>query len=300
MNALNGCTAIATNTINPNVTPPGTVALAPITLPCGQTTTVITAGTTTTSSTYSYTWKGPLLAGMSCPGGPACYSTQVNMPGTYYVSITNTVNGCSSTNSVVVNAGTVSASFDTDPDFGFAPLTVNFNNTSNLGSLTSGTVSTTWNYGNGMTYTASGSSPSYSTTGYPDGLAVYQSAGSYTVWMIITQNTGTASCIGTASAVVTVDLPSDLTVPNVFTPNGDGVNDEFTLLTTNLTNITCVIFDRWGVKVYDVTSEKGNISWDGKNFSNKDVPAGTYFYILKAKGKDMKDFELKGPISLFR
>jgi hypothetical protein len=61
--------------------------------------------------------------------------------------------------------------------------------------------------------------------------------------------------------------------------------------------------------MYDVTSEKGNISWDGKNFSNKDVPAGTYFYILSATGKDGKtswiddkgqEIKQTGTISLFR
>ena len=78
------------------------------------------------------------------------------------------------------------------------------------------------------------------------------------------------------------------------------VNDVFFLQTTNLTEITCLIYDRWGVKMYDVTSDKGNIAWDGKTFGNKDVPAGTYFYILKAKGKDLKDYEYTGTVSLFR
>jgi len=118
--------------------------------------------------------------------------------------------------------------------------------------------------------------------------------------MIVSQSTGTASCVGTASTVITVDLPSKLEIPNVFTPNSDGVNDVFMLQTTNLTEITCTIFDRWGVKMYGVKADKGNIEWDGKNLGNKDVPAGTYFYILKAKGKDLKDYEQKGTINLYR
>lgn len=52
--------------------------------------------------------------------------------------------------------------------------------------------------------------------------------------------------------------------------------------------------------MYDVKSESGNVSWDGKNFGGKEVPVGTYFYILKAKGKDGEDYEQKGSISLFR
>ncbi len=103
--------------------------------------------------------------------------------------------------------------------------------------------------------------------------------------------------------------PQGLPGINCWDTDGDGVNDHFTLLTTNLTGITCTIYDRWGVKMYDVTSEKGNISWDGKNFSGKDVPAGTYFYILSAEGKDGKtawldekgqEIKQQGTISLFR
>jgi len=301
MNALNGCTAQATNTVQLNVTPPATFALAPMYINCGASTTTLIAGhtgSTAAPGTYSYTWDGPPLAGMSCPGGVNCYSSTANMPGDYDVFILNTVNGCSASNSVTVYAGVLSASFTANPYTGFSPLSVNFDNTTALQNLTTGTVTTTWNYGNGISMTYSGTSSSYSVP--IDGSSIYQSAGSYTVYMIVSQTTGTASCIGTASTVITVELPSKLDVPNVFTPNADGVNDVFMLQTTNLTEITCTIFDRWGVKMYDVKADKGNISWDGKNFSNKDVPAGTYFYILKAKGKDLKDYEQKGTVSLYR
>ncbi|HWY11570.1 MAG TPA: gliding motility-associated C-terminal domain-containing protein [Bacteroidia bacterium] len=309
-NVNNGCFGSAVTTVDLNVTPPTTMALSPIYLPCGQTTTVVFAGVTnSTSNTYSYTWDPPPLAGMSCPGGTPCVTSSVNAPGNYNVFILNTVNGCSASNSVSVIAGNISASITPDPAFGFAPLTVNFNNTSVGGSTTAGTVTTVWNYGNGISMTYTGTAPSYSLSGYPNGASVYQAAGSYTVWLILTQNTGTNVCVGTASTVIFVDLQSKLDIPNVFTPNGDGVNDYFTLLTTNITNITCKIFDRWGVKMYDVTSDKGNISWDGKNFSNKDVPAGTYFYILTAEGKDGKttwtddkgkEIKQTGTISLYR
>jgi gliding motility-associated-like protein len=114
------------------------------------------------------------------------------------------------------------------------------------------------------------------------------------------QAAGTTTCVGTSTAVITVDNPSALIVPNVFTPNGDGVNDRFMVNATNLTEITCVIFDRWGVKMYDVTSSTGNIGWDGKNLSGKEVPVGTYFYILTATGKEGTTYEQKGTVSLYR
>ena len=52
--------------------------------------------------------------------------------------------------------------------------------------------------------------------------------------------------------------------------------------------------------MYDVTSEKNQIGWDGKNLAGKEVPSGTYFYMLKANGKDGVSFEKKGTVSLYR
>jgi gliding motility-associated-like protein len=310
MNAINGCTAQATTTVQLNTVPPATFALADATINCGATTTTLIAGHTgsSTASTYSYTWSGPPLAGMSCPGGMNCYSTTANAPGLYQVTILNTVNGCVATNSLFVVPGNLNVSFTPDPITGFAPLNVGFSNTSPLGSLSNGTVTTTWSYGNGISQTYTGTSSSYSATGPPNGNTTYQSAGSYTVLLVMSQTTGLPpgpgmppnACMGTATAVIEVELPSALTIPNVFTPNGDGVNDVFFLQTTSMTELTCIIFDRWGVKMYDVTSDKGNIAWDGKNLFNKDVPAGTYFYIIKGTGKDKKDYEFKGTVSLFR
>lgn len=310
MNAINGCTAQTTTTVQLNTVPPATFALAEATINCGATTTTLIAGHTgsASASTYSYTWSGPPLAGMSCPGGPGCYSTTANAPGLYQVTILNTVNGCVATNSLFVVPGTLNVSFTATPYTGFAPLDVNFSNTTPLGSLSNGTVTTTWSYGNGITQTYTGTSSSYSVTGPPNGSTTYPSAGSYTVLLVMSQTTGQPpgpgmppnACIGTATAVVDVELPSEMIIPNVFTPNGDGVNDAFTLRTTTMTEITCLIFDRWGVKMYDVSSDKGNISWDGKNLQNKEVPDGTYFYIIKGKGKDLKEYEFKGTVSLYR
>ena len=108
------------------------------------------------------------------------------------------------------------------------------------------------------------------------------------------------ACLDTIYKIIRVDIPSKLEVPNVFTPNGDGSNDIFFLKTTNLLEITAFIFDRWGNKVYEVTSSTGNIAWDGKNLNGKDCSVGTYFYIIKATGKDSKAYETKGSVSLFR
>jgi gliding motility-associated-like protein len=70
----------------------------------------------------------------------------------------------------------------------------------------------------------------------------------------------------------------ELEVPNVFTPNGDGVNDFFEVpnLDKYVSN-ELVIVNRWGQKVYEASNYDND--WDGD--SN---PDGTYFYILRAIG----------------
>jgi gliding motility-associated-like protein len=186
-----------------------------------------------------------------------------------------------------VIGGGIEASFIADPDFGFSPLPVTFINTS-AASTNSSNIISVWGYGDGVVTPTMMNS---SVTGH-----TYQAAGTYTVYLKVQKG----SCIDTAMRIVRVELPSKLEIPNVFTPNGDKSNDIFRLRATNLAKIYIIIYDRWGNKVYEVTSETGNFAWDGTNFQGKECSDGTYFYILKAEGKDGTEFEHKGNVSLFR
>lgn len=82
-----------------------------------------------------------------------------------------------------------------------------------------------------------------------------------------------------ANVVVTVD-PKELFIPNVFTPNGDGINDVFEIVgLRNYNNPILRICNRWGDEVY-YTNNYGN-DWDGNELNE-----GTYYYnlILEYKG----------------
>ncbi|MFZ9295241.1 MAG: gliding motility-associated C-terminal domain-containing protein [Bacteroidia bacterium] len=104
--------------------------------------------------------------------------------------------------------------------------------------------------------------------------------------------------------IIVVDAASSYTVPNIFTPNNDGVNDVFFIRSLNMKSLKIVIFDRTGNIVYQNKSEIGNdkeIIWDGKTPSGTELPAGTYFYILQATKADGKsDTDIKGTITLTR
>ncbi|WP_417610682.1 gliding motility-associated C-terminal domain-containing protein [Owenweeksia hongkongensis] len=75
-----------------------------------------------------------------------------------------------------------------------------------------------------------------------------------------------------------VDCDCPLYVPNTFTPDGDGVNDEFLIgYDCQLTSFEIRIFNRWGEVIYE--SDNSHLKWDGK-VSGKHVPMGTYSYII--------------------
>jgi len=84
-----------------------------------------------------------------------------------------------------------------------------------------------------------------------------------------------------------------LQIPNVFTPNGDGVNDTFTIpQLPNYPNNEIIIFNRWGNSVYQKTGYLND--WTGEGLNE-----GTYFYILKVRVLDKVEV-YKGYITLLR
>ena len=76
---------------------------------------------------------------------------------------------------------------------------------------------------------------------------------------------------------------SMLLVPNVFTPNGDGTNDEFRVVYRSIKEFHISIYNRWGHLVYESTDPaKG---WDG-TINGKPAAAGAYYYVIRALGTD--------------
>jgi gliding motility-associated-like protein len=91
-------------------------------------------------------------------------------------------------------------------------------------------------------------------------------------------------CYSTESSVqVTQSADCDLQVfiPNVFSPNGDGVNDVWEVLidpSIDVIGIECNVFDRWGNTVFGARALP--ISWDGK-FNEQALQPGVYVYVVK-------------------
>ena len=121
---------------------------------------------------------------------------------------------------------------------------------------------------------------------------------------VITATTSTG-CIDKDSVTIRIDRTPVLYVPNVFTPNFDGINDYFEigLDPVNITAIEQVlIFDRWG----GVLSESGNIStenkvklWDGETPRGPAMP-GMYVYFIKFRMADNSSGSVSGDVTLIR
>lgn len=82
---------------------------------------------------------------------------------------------------------------------------------------------------------------------------------------------------------------SMLSVPNVFTPNGDGANDEFRVVYRSIKEFDIRIFNRWGHLVYK--SNDPSKGWDG-TINGRPAAESAYFYVIRAMGTDAgKDAE---------
>lgn len=90
---------------------------------------------------------------------------------------------------------------------------------------------------------------------------------------------------------------SELKCPNAFTPDGDGVNDEWKVSYRSLLEFKCWIFDRFGNQIFYFNDP--SMGWDGKR-NGKLVKPGVYFYVIQAVGADNKQYKKSGDINILR
>jgi gliding motility-associated-like protein len=97
---------------------------------------------------------------------------------------------------------------------------------------------------------------------------------------------------------VSINILPDLVAPNVFTPNGDGVNDLFTIKLNTKTKIKFVkIIDRWGSMVF-LTSDISHY-WDGFRQGTM-LPVGIYFWMVEGVADSRGKFVRTGSVQVIR
>lgn len=115
----------------------------------------------------------------------------------------------------------------------------------------------------------------------------YSDTGTYIILLVVTNSFGCVDSI--YDTLVMLEDPT-LVVPNVFSPNGDGANDEF-LIKGLPDSFVLKIFNRWGIQVF-ASSDKSSM-WNGKiNNTGPQASGGTYYWILDdlTNGKDFHGF----------
>lgn len=101
-------------------------------------------------------------------------------------------------------------------------------------------------------------------------------------------------------SVICCDCDTDsstLFIPNTFTPNNDGLNEEFKVQAQNIKEFKGMIYNRWGQLLYEW--EDTSEGWDGK-YKGNNVPEGIYIYAIKATGNDGKEYNKRGTLLVIR
>jgi len=229
-----------------------------------------------------YQWAVDSTNGVTILPNDTTQNVIVNFtkPGTYTVTlyVTRNPGGLDSSKKIITVIQSATALFATSSITTGVPQSVSFTN----GSINApnGYV---WNFGDNGTSVQT------------NPLHTFVTAAAYTVTLIAY---GNHWCNDTLSSPLIVVDTAGLTMPNVFTPNGDGINDVFAPNAHGLKTLDCTIYDRWGAKVIDMDI---NLEyWDGYTTSGMACTAGTYFYTVTATDLNGKSYNLKGFIQLIR
>jgi len=137
--------------------------------------------------------------------------------------------------------------------------------------------------------------PDLSCTDCPNPIFTANTVGTNT--LVVESDT---TCVLPLTINITVNAPQSerpiLTIPNAFSPNGDGVNDVFRAVSnTALDNFTLIIYNRWGDQVFQ--SNDINDAWDG-SFKDEMQEIGTYVYVLQYQFVDDRPKLKRGNVTL--
>jgi len=201
-------------------------------------------------------------------------------PGTYTISVEDDF-GCSwdSTATLIYNPSH-EAAFTANPDSGYTPLSVFFDNGSSINST-------------GFIWLINGE---FITSN--ENLAyVFEEPGVYEVMLIATRLEET--CTDTATATIIVNQGLEMIIPNIITPNGDGQNDRLVAQVFGAASLRWTIFDRWGIELFSgetSTIEESLVLWEPTDA----VKDGQYFLVVVGTSEDGKRQEVKATVTVLR
>jgi gliding motility-associated-like protein len=104
-------------------------------------------------------------------------------------------------------------------------------------------------------------------------------------------------CYDTISQFLDIEGADTLILPNVFTPNGDSINDYFQPINMGINTYNIEIYNRWGGLVFSSNSILSH--WDG-TYNQEPCASGVYFYVLNASSNTGRQYKLHGTLTLLR
>ena len=115
------------------------------------------------------------------------------------------------------------------------------------------------------------------------------------LFLVATDENG---CVSFDDMIINI-VDCTVSIPNIFTPNGDGFNDSWVGITEDPLFYQMVVYNRWGRIVFE--SNSVNYAWDGTNYkSDEPCSEGVYFYILRLNNFEGMAFEQAGNVTLIR
>ncbi len=113
-------------------------------------------------------------------------------------------------------------------------------------------------------------------------------------------------CVEIDSILIRVQIDYSIYIPNIFTPDDNGQNDNFGVFSNiaggDVNILTFQIYDRWGNKVFEANDfypNDSSIFWDGK-YKGKVATQGVYSYFFLVRFPEGKEEIIKGTITLMR
>ncbi len=235
----------------------------------------IIALSNTSSNALSYNWEFGNGEQSTEENPEYAYATQ----GTYTITLVAAhSNGCSDTaqQTVSINPNPVAGFEATPTETSINNPQITFNNQS------TGAASWLWDFADG----------NKSTEEHP--VHTYTQSGDYEVVLVAYNQ---YQCADTATA--TIIIFDEIIVPNVFTPNGDGINDQFYVVANPnmVLSIELIIVNRWGNEVF--RTDKLPEVWNG-NINGEPATDGVYFYTVKLTTTKGENKEYTGFLHLSR
>lgn len=184
-----------------------------------------------------------------------------------------------------VATSTVFVTRSADAAFNASLTGVGFPNQLVLTNYSTGSIANQWLFND---------DPSVNTTSL-NAVKDYTISGSYSVTLIAFGNSG---CNDTASYALRIADSSGITLPTVFSPNGDDINEIFKPIAKGISSMNVWIYNRYGAII--IKWDRVNGSWDGHTTSGERCEAGVYFVIVEASGFDGKSYKLKHSLTLVR